>query len=85
MDDGVDAAHRVPDREGIAEISKGDLDVDPMLPEPLGIPDEDPHPVSLAEQLRQELSADDAGCSRKQDHVATVATGRRHAPRLGLA
>jgi hypothetical protein len=68
------------DGEGIAEVAKGDLDVHPILPEPLGIPDEDPHLVSFAEQLGQELSPDDAGCSRKQDHAATVARHHSHAP-----
>ena len=65
---------------GSAEVAESDLDVDPMLPELPRIANEHPHLLAGREQLRQELPADDAGCSRQQDHAATVATGPAHAP-----
>jgi ferredoxin len=62
------------DRQRVPEISQGDLDVDPMLPELPRIAHQDPYFVALGEQPRQELSPDHAGCSREEDHAATVAS-----------
>jgi hypothetical protein len=55
---------------------EGDLDVDRCSPSFLGSRTS-AAPRWRREQLRQELSADDAGCSREQDHAAHLATRRR--------
>jgi hypothetical protein len=74
----------VSERERVPDVSEGDLHVDPVLPELPWIPDQGADPVAPSEQLRQELSADDAGCSRDEDHAVTLASavGRPLSPRL---
>ena len=60
--------------KGSREVAERDLDVDPVLAELPRVADEHAHLVALGEQRGQQLAADHAGCSREQDHAATVAS-----------
>jgi hypothetical protein len=60
-------------RERVAEIPERDLDVHPVLPEPSRVPHQGADLMPVREQRGQELSTDHAGCSREEDHAATVA------------
>ncbi len=77
--DGLDPAHRVPEPVRVAEVGEGDLDVDPLRPEPARIADERANRVPPLEELGDERRAHDARCPRDEDHPARHPTAHARA------
>ena len=68
VDDGVDAAQRVAERQVVAEIAERDLDPDALGPQPPRIADQAANRRAGGDQAAQQGAADGSGGAGEQQH-----------------
>ena len=70
MNDGVDAAERVAEREVVGEVAEGDLNPDSLGPEPPRVTDEAADRHAGSDEPPQQRSSDVSGGAGEQQHGA---------------